>query len=418
MELQTELLSGYATAIGIGLLIGTVREKLHNAQTLTSGIRTHALLAVICSAAMTISAAAFLVTFAIVGALVVVAYRQNMQADPGMTGEVSLLATAMLSALASQDPALAAALGVVVAGLLFAKLPLRRFSRDMLSTTELQDALLLCAAILVVLPLLPKQPIDPWGALQPYALWRMVVLIMGVGMLGHVALRVVGTFWGLPLTGFFSGFVSSTAASATFGYQVKQQPDLLGVSVAASVLSNVASLGLLVLVLQVSAPELLQTVWVPLATAITCLLLCAFFWLRHSNVHGETTMQLTAHAFNLRYAVAIAITISLVLLLSAWMGDWLGESAAIASAVFVGLGEIHAAGISLAHLSRLPAHSYQHLQWGMWGVLAASTLSKSVLATISGGWQFGWRVTTALVSMLIGFAAALLWLQPLVSISA
>ena len=66
----------------------------------------------------------------------------------------------------------------------------------------------------VVLPLLPKQPIDPWGVLQPYALWRIVVLIMGVGMLGHIALRVVGTFWGLPLTGFFSGFVSSTAASA------------------------------------------------------------------------------------------------------------------------------------------------------------------------------------------------------------
>ena len=192
MELQTELLSGFATAIGIGLLIGTVREKLHNAQTLTSGIRTHALLAVISSAAMTISATAFLVTFAIVGALVVVAYRQNMQSDPGMTGEVSLLATAMLSALASQDPALASALGVVVAGLLFAKIPLRRFSREMLSTTELQDGLLLCAAILVVLPLLPKQPIDPWGVLQPYALWRIVVLIMGVGVLGHVALRVVG----------------------------------------------------------------------------------------------------------------------------------------------------------------------------------------------------------------------------------
>jgi len=407
MELQTELLSGFATAIGIGLLIGTVREKLHSSQTLTSGIRTHALLAVICSAAMSISATAFLVTFAIVGALVVVAYRHNMQADPGMTGEVSLLATAMLSALASQDPALASALGVVVAGLLFAKIPLRRFSREMLSTTELQDGLLLCAAILVVLPLLPKQPIDPWGALQPYALWRIVVLIMGVGMLGHVALRVVGTFWGLPLTGFFSGFVSSTAASATFGYQVKQQPELLGVSVAATLLSNVASVGLLALVLQVSSPEFLQIAWAPIAAAIACLLLISFFWLRHSNVHGVTSLSLAGHAFNLRYALVIALVISLVLLLSAVMGDWLGEAGAIASSVFVGLGEIHAAGISLAHLSRLPDHSNLHLLWGLWGVLAASTLSKSVLATISGGWQFGWRVAVALSLMLLSFALVL-----------
>ena len=119
--------------------------------------------------------------------------------------------------MASQNPGLAAALGVLVAGLLVAKLPLRRFSRELLSLDELQDGLLLCAAILVVLPLLPKDPIDPWGALQPYALWRIVVLIMAVSTAGHVALRVVGTFWGFPLTGFFSGLVSSTAATASFG---------------------------------------------------------------------------------------------------------------------------------------------------------------------------------------------------------
>jgi hypothetical protein len=44
-------------------------------------------------------------------------------------------------------------------------------------------------------------------------------------------------------------------------------------------------------------------------------------------------------------------------------------------------------------------------------VLAASTLSKSVLATISGGWAFGWRIASALVLMLFTFAATLLWYQ-------
>jgi uncharacterized membrane protein (DUF4010 family) len=120
-------------------------------------------------------------------------------------------------------------------------------------------------------------------------------------------------------------------------------------------------------------------------------------------------VQLTGHAFNLRYAFMIALVISLVLLLSAVMGEWLGEAGAIASAVLVGLAEIHAAAISLAHLSLLPEHSKPHLLWGLWGVLAASTLSKSVLATISGGWQFGWRVASALVLMLMAFAATLLW---------
>jgi hypothetical protein len=75
-------------------------------------------------------------------------------------------------------------------------------------------------------------------------------------------------------------------------------------------------------------------------------------------------------------------------------------------------GEIHAAGIGLAHLSQLPDHSIVHLHWGLWGVLAASTLSKSVLATVSGGWQFGWRVASALLRMLAAIALTLVWFQP------
>src|SRR3546814_12707752 len=70
----------------------------------------------------------------------------------------------------------------------------------------------LLASALVVLPLLPSTAVDPWGVLRPDAIWRLVVLVMGVGVLGHIAQRAAGTRWGLPLAGFFAGFVSSTAA--------------------------------------------------------------------------------------------------------------------------------------------------------------------------------------------------------------
>jgi uncharacterized membrane protein (DUF4010 family) len=410
MELPTDVSSGFATAIGIGLLIGTVREKMHGDRT-TSGIRTHALLAVISSVAMTFGLTAFLVIFAVLGGLTAVGYRDNAAADPGLTGEVAMLATAMLAALASQNPPLASALAVVVAGLLFAKIPLRRFSREILSTTELQDGLLLCAAILVVLPLLPKDAIDPWGVLQPYALWRIVVLIMGVGMAGHVALRVVGTYWGFPLAGFFSGFVSSTAATASFGHHVRQDQGLLNISVAASLLSNVASLLLFGVVLQFSAVELFYTMLWPLTAALLSLLAMAVFWMRHSSVHGQAVMQTTAHAFKISHALIITFTISGVLLLSVWIGNAWGESGAIASAVFVGLGEIHAAAISLAHLSLQAQYAVPHLQWGLWGVLAASTLSKSCVAVLSGGWKFALRLASSLVLMLLSIAGVLVWAQ-------
>lgn len=409
MELQPEVLSGLVTALAIGLLIGTVREKLHADQKLHSGIRTHAVLSLVCSAGMTLGLYAFLVVLAVVGGLVVVSYRNSVSSDVGMTGEVALLATAMLSALAHQNPALAAALGVLVAGLLFAKVPLRRFSRELLSLNELQDGLLLCAAILVVLPLLPKEPIDPWGALQPYALWRIVVLIMAVGMAGHVALRVVGTFWGFPLAGFFSGLVSSTAATASFGQHVRQDEHLLGISVAATLLSNLASVGLLGLVLHVSSPTLLSVVWAPLLAASVCLLLCAGYWLFRSHVHGQAVMQLNAHAFNLRHAMVITLTISMVLLVSVWLREWLGETGAIASAVLAGAAEIHAAAISLAHMSLQADSNMLHLQWGLCGVLATSVISKTMVARVSGGWPFSLRVGGALLLMLLSFAGILIW---------
>ena len=411
MELNKEILSGFVTAIGIGVLVGTVREKLHSHQVVNSGIRTHALLAVVCCAAMTLGLSVFLVAFAVVGALAVVAYRYSMQKDVGMTGEVAMLCTAMLSALASQDPPLASALGVVVAGLLLAKAPLQRFSREVISTSELQDALLLCAAILVVLPLLPQEPIDPWGVLVPYSLWRIVVLIMGVGMVGHVALRVVGTYWGMPLTGFFSGFVSSTAATVSFGHHVRKDPSLLDISVAATLLSTMASMFLFAMVLQVGAPELFQSMLWPLLAGLLGLALGAVFWMRHSNVHGQAQMQLSAHAFNLKHALIITVTISLVLLISVFMRDWLGENGAIAAAVFVGLAEIHAAAFSLAHLSLQPDMSAFHLQWGLWGVMLASTVSKTVFACISGGWRFGVQLALSLLLMLGMFAVTLAWMQ-------
>ena len=411
MELNKELLSGFATALGIGVMVGTVRERLHAHQVVNSGIRTHALLALICCAAMTLGLSVFLVAFAVVGVLVVVAYHHSAQKDVGMTGEVALLATAMLSALASQDPPLASALGVVVAGLVLAKAPLRRFSRDTISTSELQDALLLCAAVLVVLPLLPQQPIDPWGVLVPYALWRIVVLIMGVGMVGHIALRVVGTYWGMPLTGFFSGFVSSTAATVSFGHHVRKEAALLDISVAATLLSTAASMFLFGMVLQVSAPELFVSMLWPLSAALLALVLTAVFWMRHSNVHGQAAMQLSAHAFNIKHALIITATISLVMLISVFMRDWLGDNGAIAAAVFVGLAEIHAAAFSLAHLSLQPAISLPHLQWGLWGVVLASTLSKTVFACISGGWRFGVYLVLSLLLMLGVFALSLVCLQ-------
>ena len=110
-------------------------------------------------------------TVLVICALVIGGYRLSAATDPGQTGEVALLLTLMLAALAHQNAPLSAGLGVLAAMLLYAKAASQHISRVLITERELQDALILAAAALVVLPLLSNDPIDPWGVLQPKMLW-------------------------------------------------------------------------------------------------------------------------------------------------------------------------------------------------------------------------------------------------------
>jgi hypothetical protein len=56
---------------------------------------------------------------------------------------------------------------------------------------EAGDGLLLAAATLIVPPLLPDRTLGPYGALNPHAIW-LVVLVRAMGGVGHVAARALG----------------------------------------------------------------------------------------------------------------------------------------------------------------------------------------------------------------------------------
>ncbi|NDE25592.1 MAG: DUF4010 domain-containing protein, partial [Betaproteobacteria bacterium] len=185
--------------------------------------------------------------------------------------------TVLLGGLAISSSPLAAALGVVVAGLLFLKKPLRKFSQELISEQELEDALILFAAALIVLPLLPQEAIDPWGALKPFGIWKVVVIIMCTGMLGHLAIRLTGLNYGLPIAGFLSGFISSTAAIMDLGRKSKDDPKLTSIACASALLSTMASLILFALVLGASSLELLKSVALPLSLGSLSLLSTSAF---------------------------------------------------------------------------------------------------------------------------------------------
>src|SRR5262249_58917361 len=107
--------------------------------------------------------------------------------------------------------------GVAVALLLAIRTTLHHFARDVLTEREFFDGLIFFIAAAVVLPLLPNRPIDPFGLFNPFALWRLMVVLMALSAAGYITLRLVGPRYGLAIAGFASGFVSSTACIAAMG---------------------------------------------------------------------------------------------------------------------------------------------------------------------------------------------------------
>lgn len=393
-------------ALGLGVLIGAVRQRQHP-DTL-AGLRTHGLAALLGAVAYTLGEPVFLVLLALVAGLVLISYWRESAHDIGLTGEVALMLTVLLGALSCRQPVLAVGLGVVTASLLYAKATLHRFAQQVLSEREVHDGLVLLASALVVLPLLPDHPIGPYGSLNPSTLWKLAVLVMAISALGHAALRIIGNRWGLAVAGFFAGYVSSTAAIAGFGQRVRETPALLRPAVAAAMLSNLASLSLFVPVLLAVAPALLPKIAVELAAAAVVLLIGGLLGLR-GNGAGAIAPTAEQRMFRVNQTLAFVAIIATVLVVSAAMNAWLGPRGALLAAVFAALVELHAAVATLGQLFQQGVLDDAQARLGLLGLLAASMLAKSGVAFASGGKAYGIRVATGLVAMVLAVAMTTLF---------
>ena len=80
------------------------------------------------------------------------------------------------------------------------------------------------------------------------------------------------------------------------------------------------------------------------------------------------------------------------------------------TAVLVAIAEVHAAAASVAQMSLRSEVSLAVSAWSVLAVLAASAMAKTVLAFVSGGTGFGWRVGAGLAGMVGAAVLTLRWL--------
>lgn len=407
---MTPLQTGLFTALGVGLLIGLMRERRKDepdAGPSAAGLRTHALAALAAAVAYHVHLAAFIAVLLIGGALIIVSYRRTAAIDLGLTGEITLLLTTLLGALAMENPGLAASLGVATALLLHLRTELHHLGRELISERELHDGLLLAASAIIILPLLPAEPVDPLGVIVPAALWKLVVLVMAAGVAGQVALRLVGARYGLAVAGFFAGFASSTAATAGYGQRARQSARLLPYAASAALLANLATLLLLVIVLAASNLALVRAAAWPLAAAGLTLLVAASAGILDGGTSGKDLPgSEETRAFKVSHALALAAFVAALLVVSALLERSVGDAGALAAAIIAGMVELQGAALAIGQMASRGTLDAREASWGLVALLGASSAVKATLAFGSGGRAYGLRVALGLGGAVLAAAAA------------
>ena len=200
-----------ALAIALGLFVGLERERRGK----EAGLRTFGFCALLGALGGLLGDAYALAALALVGllALLLNLHRIRTGATTELTTSAALFVTTFVGILCGMGHTLTpTAVGVATAALLAWKGQLSGLSAS-LTEGELRSAILLAVLTFIVYPALPVGTVDPWGLIQPRAVWLTVILIAGLGFVNYVLLKLYGAR-AVELTGLLGGLVNSTATVA------------------------------------------------------------------------------------------------------------------------------------------------------------------------------------------------------------
>lgn len=214
-----ELLQSLGTALGLGLLVGLQREW---AQDRIAGIRTFALFTLFgaLSGLLSLTFGGWVIAAALAGCVAMVvlgnlAILRGENPDIGLTTEIAALVMFAIGAVVMIGYRLEA---VVCAGtvmvLLQSKAPLHGMVRK-IGEADLREIARLVLAGLVILPLLPNREMGYLDVLNPFKIWLMVVLIVGISLTAYLVGKFLGGSKGSVIAGILGGMISSTATTAS-----------------------------------------------------------------------------------------------------------------------------------------------------------------------------------------------------------
>ncbi|MFK8013448.1 MAG: MgtC/SapB family protein, partial [Marinicellaceae bacterium] len=245
-------------------------------------------------------------------------------------------------------------LGIILFGILSVKSGLHKFVRTGITKKEMSASLTFLLSAFVILPLLPDDFIDPWGLIQPTRIWLLFVLIAGVQFFSYIALRFVGSQWGMLLTGLLGGFVSATATTLSLALKVKQQPKSVNLIAGGIILAEVSSLIIQMIVITIIIADipikLLFLLAIPAITGIIIALFLTFISPSHSIDDEEKVAVNVNNPISLKSTLTFALLISFGLIIIALAARYVGTSGVYITSALGGFASQRVVTFSVSEL--------------------------------------------------------------------
>jgi uncharacterized membrane protein (DUF4010 family) len=274
------LLHQIALATGLGLLVGLQRQW---ATREIAGIRTFPLITLL-GLILTVLAQGYGGWLPAAGILSVVAlmvianvarWNAGDSAGTGITTEIAALVMYGVGAMLAMDLAAPAVVTTgLVAVLLHWKDPLHTFVKR-IGESDFDAIVGFVLIAFVILPVLPNQDFGPYSVLNPFEIWLMVVLIVGISMAGYVAFKFFGTRAGAVVAGITGGLISSTATTVGYARRSRENPARSPAAALVVTLASVVVFGRVLVEIAVVAPDIFGETAPPLIAMGVLMLLIA-----------------------------------------------------------------------------------------------------------------------------------------------
>ncbi len=393
-----ELWFRFGLAMALGGLVGLEREyaqqHVADVERTFAGIRTFPLISLLGALSAFVatqlqSPTVFAVAFGGMAVLVGITYVRRLTDErgdrsEGITTEVTILLVFMLGSLTYWGwGTLASAITVVVTLLLSLKRTLHDMARR-LTQEDLLATLQFALITAVVLPILPNRPLDPYGVINLYRIWLLVVLISGVSFGGYVAIKALGPHRALWLTGLLGGVVSSTATTLSLAARSHSSPRLAPAFGVALILASTVMYPRVAVLLFIVQPQLFWTT-LPYLVGLTVigLMTCYVLWQFYRLPTEERGMVLE-NPLNLTGAIRFALIFVVVSFIVQFAQQYLGTFGLFAASFLTGLMGVDAIVLSLANATATGGLSVMNATAAVIIATLGNTVAKGVLAYTLG----------------------------------